>query len=372
MQTRDGYLSSIHFAALEGKNDKLCKLLTAKPHHVNIQDRYGMTPLHYAAKYGQLESVSILLQRGANINQVDCDGYPPIFYATSRIKRFLLSQGAKRFDPYFTPLHKAALQGKLQQVKTNLRCGINEQDDNGVTPLMYAVLSKNKKLISYLLKKGADPYAVDFNQNNIIDYAKKDNHHTPLSRFLKKQIGLTKTRLRRIMHFLRFRILRKLGLAKKLNKKLLIILGESHGDYRLYQIEKAFLAFAVKFKIKHLFVETNHDSAMIADEYGKMINKKKKNMFITGVDNHPCLSASVSERNVVISEGIEAICQHGVFITGLHHLYGLVRDPKTKLDGRKFETLPINLAASFITQSSKIVEERFAFNAKKVLQLKRI
>ncbi|HRE32221.1 MAG TPA: ankyrin repeat domain-containing protein, partial [Candidatus Berkiella sp.] len=100
MQTRNGYLSSIHFAALEGKTDKLCRLLMKRPHCVNIQDRYGMTPLHYAAFHGQLGSAKILLQWGANINQADGDGYPPIYYAKPRIKHFLQRRGAKQFDPF--------------------------------------------------------------------------------------------------------------------------------------------------------------------------------------------------------------------------------------------------------------------------------
>ncbi|HRE31692.1 MAG TPA: hypothetical protein PLD88_06950, partial [Candidatus Berkiella sp.] len=82
--------------------------------------------------------------------------------------------------------------------------------------------------------------------------------------------------------------------------------------------------------------------------------------------------ATVAERNVVISEAIEAVHQHGVFITGLHHLYGITSDPKTKLNDKKFETISINLAASFLKKKFGIIEEDFAFNNKKVIQLKRI
>ena len=44
----------------------------------------GRTALHIAAETGDLEEVQHLLCRGADVNEPDVQGYPPLFYAASQ------------------------------------------------------------------------------------------------------------------------------------------------------------------------------------------------------------------------------------------------------------------------------------------------
>jgi len=45
---------------------------------VNFKDRYGSSPLYYAAKYQSLENVKLLLDNGADINVKNKDGWTPL------------------------------------------------------------------------------------------------------------------------------------------------------------------------------------------------------------------------------------------------------------------------------------------------------
>lgn len=48
----------------------------------------------------------------------------------------------------------------LEFLITN-NCQVNEQDDQGRTPLHYAVDLENERIIKFLLEHGADPYMAD-------------------------------------------------------------------------------------------------------------------------------------------------------------------------------------------------------------------
>lgn len=374
MHNHKGNLNVLHHAVYDGDIFKVNWLVKIKPGLLHVKDRYGMTPLHYAVMRSRFAIVRLLIQKGAKLDARDCDGYPPIFYCKHRkIYRWLRANGAKAFDSERTELHRAAFIGNLLAIKANLSLGINAVDGKGLSPLHYAVMGRHRKAIVFLLRKGADPYAVDDYQRNIINYAKRQNHHTPLSRFLKNKIGLSKQHLLATIRPILSILKAKLAVARLQNKKLMILLGELHGDYRLYQIEKMLLAHLSDMGIKRLFVETHKKSTLIQDEYVPMINKRAQRMTIHGVDNHPKREvASLNERNLVIREGVTAVQQDGVMITGLCHLYGLTKAKATRLSRNQFVVVPVNLGACLGKVSSKRTEEKFAYESKKVVQGKRL
>jgi len=272
-----------------------------------------------------------------------------------------------------TVLHDAAAKGDIKAMLSHWHLGINQQDEQLKTPLFFAVIHRQWQAVNYLLNNGAKPYLSDAFDKNIIDYAKDHKKHTPLSRYLKKRIGLSKKRLHKFSNQFGNFIAKELKRAKSQSKKLLLILGECHGNYRLYQIEKVILKIVSKIGINHLFVELHVDSTTISKQYDPMINKKQQNMTIIGVDNHPERNtASMKERNVYMKSGIEFKNVDGVLITGLHHLHGLVKYQKTRVCREQFKVVPFNLLAFYSSKENNTKEEQFAFNAKKVWQLRRI
>ncbi len=95
----------------------------------------GRTPLHYAALEGRLDEAKRLLAEGADASARDDNGWAPLHFATQNwhvdIASLLLSSGAE----------------------------VDARDSNGNTPLCNAVFSSKGRgeLIVLLRAHGADP-----------------------------------------------------------------------------------------------------------------------------------------------------------------------------------------------------------------------
>lgn len=115
--------------------------------HVNASDRMGQTALDAAAAGGDIKVIDVLLKSGARINEqkrhaLGYDGTPD------------------RRDPMagWAPIHFAAKTGGLATVEGLVDRGanINARAEDGTTPLLIAVLSRNEKLTRMLVERGAD------------------------------------------------------------------------------------------------------------------------------------------------------------------------------------------------------------------------
>jgi ankyrin repeat protein len=133
-----------------------------------------MTGVRYALcaaiAQGSLECVATALARGADPNERDDDGTPPLHHAADRgsaaLALLLLCYGS---DPNAcdasgaTVLHRAALNAHAGVVALLLRYGAdpNAVDSYGETPLHYLGFDCEEETIAMLLAFGADPCARD-------------------------------------------------------------------------------------------------------------------------------------------------------------------------------------------------------------------
>jgi ankyrin repeat protein len=80
-------------------NIKQVEKILDKGININVTDKLGRTPLHYAAIRGYVKIAELLLDRGANVNAVDSSKqWTPLFYATfmgdQKMIELLMSRGA--------------------------------------------------------------------------------------------------------------------------------------------------------------------------------------------------------------------------------------------------------------------------------------
>ena len=71
----DGGATVLHKATLQAEVMRL--LLAAKP-NLEARDKSGQTPLHWAASFGEIETVNLLLAAGADIHARDANGKTPL------------------------------------------------------------------------------------------------------------------------------------------------------------------------------------------------------------------------------------------------------------------------------------------------------
>ena len=116
--------------------------------------------IHEAAEDGNLEAVKQHLAAGADVNAKDDDGYTPLDYAVPAGKEetadLLRKHGG--ISGAEDSIHVAAIMGNIEAVRQHLAAGadVNAKNQNGSTPLHLAPASGHKEIAELLIARGAD------------------------------------------------------------------------------------------------------------------------------------------------------------------------------------------------------------------------
>jgi ankyrin repeat protein len=146
--TDSGANTSLHVAAVYGQTE-IAKLLLESGADLLAVNSDRQTPLHRAAASGKIETVTFLLDKGADVNFDPDLKLPARFGTTDAGKRVRIAVG--------TPLYAAIYGGNKALVSLLIERGanVNYKDVAGGTPLQRAQLHKRTEIIALLLEKGA-------------------------------------------------------------------------------------------------------------------------------------------------------------------------------------------------------------------------
>ncbi len=196
------------------------RMLLDKGARVDVRSKAGRTPLIVAAAYdGVMESATLMIKKGADVNAMDEGGMTALEQAAganhTELARLLLDKGAKvnAVDGGgFTALHSAAGNGNAAMVKLLLERGaaVNatsgehaEPVKNGfvavgrVTPLQWAAQIASYESVELLVKAGADVNAKDIREATPLVFAVTNDQADPrivqllLSKGAARQPGLS-------------------------------------------------------------------------------------------------------------------------------------------------------------------------------------
>jgi len=156
------------------KNDRWEKLLDVSPVKKSPKkgggvddkrNKFGETPLHVAAKKGEVSKVKELLGQGANANIPDAAGWYPLHEVAVSgkdgavdIMSLLISHGAT-VDVFsgdgITPLHDAVMYGSKEQVATLVRAGADTElaDKSGKNACTLAEESETQGMLQVIMEE---------------------------------------------------------------------------------------------------------------------------------------------------------------------------------------------------------------------------
>lgn len=151
----------LHFAARFGRVDSM-RLLLERGASVGPKDRWGYTPLHIAVDFGQLEAIEFLLQNGCEVNEKDLLGRTPLMFAIDhQVARancafLLLRHNATFQNPeggLLLPLLSYAIDcNEIDIVKILIEGGVpfRIRDQNLLTPYQRAKRAGHQAIAQYI------------------------------------------------------------------------------------------------------------------------------------------------------------------------------------------------------------------------------
>ncbi len=142
------YASALHQAAKQGNLDMASMLLEFEHTNKDLKNKLGYTPLSSAAYFGHLQCVSLLMARGADAEITTKKGETALYIATAR--------------------------GRLRIVNKllhNKQVDINHPTHSGRTPLYIAAKKGHVKIVNHLLNAGANPFLADNKKKTPSDVA---------------------------------------------------------------------------------------------------------------------------------------------------------------------------------------------------------
>lgn len=170
----------IHDAVVAGDLARVNEMIVANPELVHQRDSLQRTPAHWAARNGDAEILTLLIEKGADVNCIDQNGVTPLHSASARgfgdMVRLLIANGAginARLSTGDTPLQGAIMRGQVPTARLLIELGadVNTVNEMQRTPMMAASALGIAGLVKTLIDNGANVNAKDSDGNEALTYA---------------------------------------------------------------------------------------------------------------------------------------------------------------------------------------------------------
>ncbi|MEI0594761.1 ankyrin repeat domain-containing protein [Brachyspira pilosicoli] len=182
--------TTIHIASANGNNEVINILLNKDNTLINEADSMKDTPLHWASIKNQTDTISLLLANGADTKLTNSDGNTVLHYAAMygdvNTVNVLLeadsSLASVENNEGITPIYYAIVVSDndiLSSIITNGQIDINKKDSLGYTPLHYAANYGNMEAVVLLVEEfNADKTIVNDDNFTASDIAANNSYYT--------------------------------------------------------------------------------------------------------------------------------------------------------------------------------------------------
>lgn len=182
--------TTIHIASANGNNEVINILLNKDNTLINEADSMKDTPLHWASIKNQTDTILLLLANGADTKLTNSDGNTVLHYAAMygdvNTVNVLLeadsSLASVENNEGITPIYYAIVVSDndiLSSIITNGQIDINKKDSLGYTPLHYAANYGNMEAVVLLVEEfNADKTIVNDDNFTASDIAANNSYYT--------------------------------------------------------------------------------------------------------------------------------------------------------------------------------------------------
>jgi len=176
-------VTPMHLASESSTSKSVIPLLLKAGAVPDPRDVHGNTPLMVAARHGLTETVTMLIESGADVRQVSENGNTALHIAADSGRRetvkVLLDAGADcnvRNSYGESPLHRGVLSRDDMTVRILIGDPVRDPlsdieglDRNDMTPLHLATKWSSEAVVNVLLDAGADPSVLDAENRTPLD-----------------------------------------------------------------------------------------------------------------------------------------------------------------------------------------------------------
>ena len=186
-------MTPLHYATQNG-HLRIVKTLVLNKAQVDLKDYDERTALHLAVHFNHLDIAEYLVQQYADINAKDIYGLSPLFYSCAygdylMTDMFLFySEGEQVRDPDGrTPFLAAVWGGHLYTASLLLKyfADVNEKDYEGNNAIHLAVLNNDLEMIDSLHSWGCDINTINKNNYSCLDLAIQENSYLAVEELIR-------------------------------------------------------------------------------------------------------------------------------------------------------------------------------------------